>query len=98
MQCLFVVLDNNSDNGLRVMKRDFKEKGYITTLWADNLLYSLEFNEKAYAIGEETIKEMKNGIYIANNITNGNANINCIDNSIRNENIIKNAIELFKKC
>lgn len=97
MRYLFMNLDHKSDSRLRAMMRDLKEKGYIITSWADDLPFSIEFNEKAYTIDEESVGEMKNGTYIINNITNGNANINSIDNSIRNTNIINNEAEVFER-
>ena len=51
--------------------------------WADNVPYYIEFNERAYTVNEENRGEMQNGTYIINNITNGNANINSTDNSVR---------------
>ena len=90
MRVLFKGLDHKSDSRLRTMMRDLKEKGYIINSWADNVPYSIEFNEKAYAVNEESGSEMKNGTYIINNITNGNANINSTDNSVRNTNISYN--------
>lgn len=97
MKYLFSDLDNKSDGRLRAMMRDLKEKGYIITSWADNVPYSIEFNEKAYTINEESRSEMQNGTYIINNITNGNANINSTDNSVRNTNISYNDAKLFEK-
>lgn len=97
MKSLFKDLDQKSDSRLRAMMRDLKEKGYIITSWADNVPYYIEFNEKAYAINEENGDEVKNGTYIINNITNGNANINSTDNSVRNTNIVYNNEELFEK-
>lgn len=40
---------------------------------------------------------MGNGTYIINNITNGNANINSIDKSVRKTNITNNETEVFEK-
>ncbi len=97
MRYLFKDLDHKSDNRLRAMMRDLKEKGYIETLWADNVPYSIEFKEKAYTSNKENIEEVKTGTYIVNNITNGNANINSTDNSVRNINISYNDAELFEK-
>ena len=97
MQYLFEGLDHKSDNRLRAMMRVLKEKGYVITSWADNVPYSIEFNEKAYTFNEGGEVEMKNGTYIVNNITNGNANINSIDNSVRNTNISCNDAKLFEK-
>lgn len=97
MRYLFKDLDHKSDSRLRAMTRDLKEKGYIIASWAGNIPYSIEFNEKAYTIDEESEVEMKNGTYIINNITNGNANINSTDNSVRNTNISYNDAELFEK-
>lgn len=97
MRSLFREMDNKSDNRLRAMMRDLKEKGYIITSWADNVPYSIEFNEKAYTINEESRSEMQSGTYIINNITNGNANINSTDNSVRNTNISYNDVKLFEK-
>lgn len=97
MQSLFKEMDNKSDNRLRAMMRDLKEKGYIITSWADNVPYYIEFNERAYTVNEENRGEMQNGTYIINNITNGNANINSTDNSVRNTNISYNDAKLFEK-
>ena len=97
MQSLFKEMDNKSDNRLRAMMRDLKEKGYIITSWADNVPYYIEFNERAYTVNEENRGEMQNGTYIINNITNGNANINSTDNSVRNTNISYNDVKLFEK-
>ncbi len=97
MKYLFKDLDYKSDSRLRAMMRDLREKGYIETLWADNVPYTIDFNEKAYAVDEEGITEMKNGTYIINNIINGNANINSTDNSVRNTSISYNDAELFEK-
>lgn len=94
---LFEDLDFKSDSRLRAMMRNLKENDYIRTSWADDLPYSIEFNEKAYTIDEGSVNEMKNGTYIINNVTNGNANINSIDNSVRNTNISYNKAELFEK-
>lgn len=96
MHYLFKDLDHKSDSRLRAMTRDLKGKGYIIASWLDNIPYSIEFNEKAYIIDEESEAEMKNGTYIINNI-NGNANINSTDNSVRNTNISYNDAELFEK-
>ena len=74
-----------------------KEKGYIVTLWADNVPEHIEFNEKAYTANEEGRREMQTGTYIINNITNGNANINSTDNSVRNTNISYNDENIFEK-
>lgn len=97
MQSLFKEMDNKSDCRLRAMMRDLKEKGYIVTLWADDVLEHIEFNEKAYTANEESKSEMQNGTYIINNITNGNANINSTDNSVRNTNISYNDAEIFER-
>lgn len=97
MRSLFKDLDHSTDSRLRAMMRYLREEGYIKTLWADNVPYIIEFNEKAYTIDEESMREMTNGTYIVNNITNGNANINSIDNSIRNTNISNNEIEVFER-
>lgn len=97
MRALFKESDNKSDSRLRAMMRDLKEKDYIITSWADNVPYSIEFNEKAYTVNEENRGEMQNGTYIINNITNGNANINSTDNSVRNTNISYNDAKLFEK-
>ncbi len=97
MLYLFEGLDNKLDNRLRAMMRDLRERGYIETSWADDLPYSIEFNEKAYTANEESRSEMQNGTYIINNITNGNANINSTDNSVRNINISYNDAKLFEE-
>lgn len=97
MRSLFKESDNKSDGRLRAMMRDLKEKGYIITSWADNVPYYIEFNERAYTVNEENRGEMQNGTYIINNITNGNANINSTDNSVRNTNIKNNEMEVFEK-
>ena len=97
MRYLFKESDNKSDSRLRAMMRDLKEKGYIITSWADNVPYYIEFNERAYTVNEENRGEMQNGTYIINNITNGNANINSTDNSVRNTNISYNDAKLFEK-
>ena len=97
MRFLFKESDNKSDSRLRAMMRDLKEKGYIITSWADNVPYSIEFNEGAYTVNEENRGEMQTGTYIINNITNGNANINSTDNSVRNTNISYNDENIFEK-
>ncbi len=97
MRSLFKESDNKSGGRLRAMMRDLKEKGYIITSWADNVPYYIEFNERAYTVNEENRGEMQNGTYIINNITNGNANINSTDNSVRNTNIKNNEMEVFEK-
>ncbi len=97
MQSLFRDLGYKSDSRLRAMMRDLKEKGYIITSWADNVPYSIEFNEKAYTTNEKSRSEMQNGTYIINNITNGNANINSTDNSVRNTNISYNDTKIFEE-
>lgn len=97
MRFLFREMDNKSDSRLRAMMRDLKEKGYIITSWADNVPCFIEFNEKAYTINEENRREMQKGTYIINNITNGNANINSTDNSVRNTNISYNDEKIFEK-
>ena len=97
MQYLFEDLDYKSDSRLRAMMRDLREKGYIVTLWADNVPEHIEFNEKAYTANEESRCEMQTGTYIVNNITNGNANINSTDNSVRNTNISYNDSEIFER-
>lgn len=97
MRSLFKESDNKSDSRLRAMMRDLKEKDYIITSWADNVPCFIEFNEKAYTVNEESRSEMQNGTYIINNITNGNANINSTDNSVRNTNISYNDAKLFEK-
>lgn len=97
MRSLFKESDNKSDNRLRAIMRDLKEKGYIITSWADNVPYYIGFNERAYTVNEENRGEMQNGTYIINNITNGNANINSTDNSVRNTNIKNNEMEVFEK-
>ena len=97
MQSLFKDLDHNADSRLRAMMRYLREEGYIETSWADDVPDHIEFNEKAYTIDEEGMREMANGTYIFTNITNGNANINSIDNSIRNTNISNNEIEVFER-
>lgn len=97
MRSLFKESDNKSDSRLRAMMRDLKEKDYIITSWADNVPYFIEFNEKAYTVNEVSREEMQNRTYIINNITNGNANINSTDKSVRNTNISYNSTELFEK-
>lgn len=97
MRYLFKDLDQKLDSRLRAMMRDLRENDYIITSWADNVPYSIEFNEKAYRFNEEGETRMKNGTYIINNITNGNANINSTDNSVRNTNISYNDAKLFEK-
>lgn len=96
MQYLFNDLDSKMDSRLRAMMRDLKEKDYIVT-WADNVPYYIEFNEKAYEFDAEESDVRENGTTIIYNITNGNANINSIDNSVRNVNISNNQKELFEK-
>lgn len=97
MRSLFKEMDNKSDSRLRAMMRDLKEKGYIITSWADNVPHSIEFNEKAYTANAESGDETQNETYIINNITNGNANINSTDKSVRNINISYNDANLFEK-
>ncbi len=50
MQELFEGADDKSDSRLRAMMRDLKEKGYLTSKWADNIPYIIDFHESAYAI------------------------------------------------
>lgn len=94
---LFKDLDHKADSRLRAMMRDLNEKNYIVTFWADDIPYFIEFNEKAYIVDEGGIEKLGNGTYIINNITNGNANINSIDKSIRKTNITNNETEVFEK-
>lgn len=97
VQYLFKDVDYKTDNRLRAMMRDLRERGYINTAWANDMPYIIEFNEKAYTIDEEEKTVLTKGTYIVNNITNGNANINSIDNSVRNINESNNEMELFEK-
>ena len=101
MKYLFNDLDFRTDSRLRAMMKDLKEEGYISTYWADGVPYIIEFNEKAYSFNEEReAGKVYNGgaiIYNNYNITNGNANINSVDNSVRTINITNNETELFDK-
>lgn len=101
MGYLFDGLDAKMDSRLRAMMRDLKEEGYISTFWADNVPYYIEFNEKAYSFNEhnDTLTVGNGGSVIYNNynITNGNANINSVDNSVRTINITNNEKELFNR-
>lgn len=101
MKCLFKELDQKSDRRLRAMIRDLKEKGYINILWADNIPYNIDFNEKAFMAENESeegsVEKMNSGTFIYNTITNGNANINSTDNSVKNINITNNPAEVFEK-
>lgn len=47
---LFEKADDKMDRRLRAMMRDLKEKGYLTSYWASNVPYCIEFNEKAYTL------------------------------------------------
>lgn len=100
MGYLFDGLDKKMDSRLRAMMRDLKEDGYISTFWASDVPYIIEFNEKAYNFDEKDTPTMGNGspiIYNTYNITNGNANVNSVDNSVRTINITNNETELFDK-
>lgn len=100
MGYLFDGLDSKTDSRLRAMMRDLKEEGYISTFWASNVPYIIEFNEKAYNFDEQDTPAVGSGgsiVYNNYNITNGNANINSIDNSVRTINITNNETELFDK-
>jgi|GEM_PF-990077 len=50
MQELFANADNKTDSRLRAMMRDLKEKGYLSSEWADNVPYIIDFHESAYAL------------------------------------------------
>lgn len=100
MGYLFDGLDEKMDSRLRAMMRDLKEDGYLHTFWASNVPYLIEFNEKAYNFEEQNAPTVGNGgsiVYNNYNITNGNANINSVDNSVRMINITNNETELFDK-
>lgn len=100
MGYLFEGLDVKTDSRLRAMMRDLKEEGYISTFWASDVPYIIEFNEKAYNFDENNTPTMGNGssvIYNTYNITNGNANVHSVDNSVRTINITNNGTELFDK-
>lgn len=97
MQYLFEDLDSKTDNRLRAMMRALREEGYISTRWADNVPYYIEFNEKAYTFNEKEAIEVGTGNTYIYNIMNGNANINSTDNSVRTVTITNNELDLFKK-
>jgi len=100
MEYLFDGLDTKMDSRLRAMMRDLKEDGYLHTFWASNVPYLIEFNEKAYNFDEKDASTVGSGgsiVYNNYNITNGNANINSVDNSVRMINITNNETELFDK-
>lgn len=100
MGYLFDGLDSKTDSRLRAMMRDLKEEGYISAFWASDVPYIIEFNEKAYNFDENNTPTMRNGssaIYNTYNITNGNANVHSVDNSVRTINITNNETELFNK-
>lgn len=98
MGYLFDDLDARTDSRLRAMMRDLKEKGYISTFWASDVPYIIEFNEKAYNFDDiEMASKGTSIVYNNYNITNGNANINSMDNSVRTINITNNEMELFDK-
>ena len=100
MGYLFDGLDSKTDSRLRAMMRDLKEEGYISTFWASDVPYIIEFNEKAYNFDENNTPTMGNGssvIYNTYNITNGNANVHSVDNSVRTINITNNETALFDK-
>lgn len=64
MQELFESADYKMDSRLRAMMRDLKEKGYLTSEWADNIPYIIDFHESAYDLKVEGgIKIVKNTIY-----------------------------------
>ncbi|MBT9779627.1 TIR domain-containing protein [Clostridium sp. MCC353] len=46
---LFEKADDKMDSRLRAMMRDLKDKGYLTSWWADNVPYRIDFNERAYS-------------------------------------------------
>lgn len=52
MQELFAKADDKMDARLRAMMRDLKEKGYLTSRWADDVPYIIDFNESAYSLME----------------------------------------------
>lgn len=64
MQDLFVTADAKMDKRLRAMMRDLREKGYLTSKWADDVPYIIDFNESAYALqaerGTMSVKESIN--------------------------------------
>ena len=47
---LFKIADDKMDSRLRAMLRDLREKGYLTSYWADNVPYKITFNESAYLL------------------------------------------------
>lgn len=47
---LFKKADNKMDSRLRAMLCDLREKGYLTSYWADNVPYKIIFNESAYLL------------------------------------------------
>lgn len=98
MQYLFEGLDSKTDNRLRAMMRALREEGYISTVWASDIPYSIVFNEKAYTFNEREAVEMGTGNTYIYNISNGNANINSTDNSVRTVTITNyNELDLFDK-
>lgn len=50
MQELFANADEKTDARLRAMMRDLKEKGFLTSKWADDVPYIIDFNESAYSL------------------------------------------------
>lgn len=50
---LFKKADDKLDRRLRAMMRDLREKGYITSYWADDVPYEIVFNESAYLLQSE---------------------------------------------
>lgn len=63
MQELFVNADTKTDGRLRAMMRDLEEKGYLTSKWADNVPYIINFHESTYALkAEGGIKTVKKDI------------------------------------
>ena len=47
---LFEKADDKTDNRLRAMMRNLKEKGYLISYWADNVPDGIIFNESAYSL------------------------------------------------
>ena len=47
---LFEKADDKTDNRLRAMMRDLREKGYLISYWADDVSDRIIFNESAYSL------------------------------------------------
>lgn len=98
IQWLFDSLDSRRDARLRAMMRELKEKKYITTFWADDVPYKIQFSEKAYQYEANGYKEdSQEKIMNAYTVKNGNIYVGSTDSSIHITNNNSDIKDVFER-